>query len=109
MRTIALEGRCFVISASQYFTKAHTPNDYEPVQGTAADTVLINGGSVIISPLGEVLAGPCFGEEGIISAEIDLDDIKRGKYDFDVTGHYGRPDIFKLHVNRNIQTVISED
>ena len=109
MRTIALEGRCFVISASQYFTKADTPDEYEPVQGVSEDTVLINGGSVIISPLGEILAGPIFGEEIIISAAIDLDDITRGKYDFDVTGHYGRPDIFKLHVNRNSQTSVMED
>jgi len=109
MRTIALEGRCFVISASQYFTKADTPGDYEPVQGNAPETVLINGGSVIISPLGDILAGPVFGEEAIINAEIDLDEITRGKYDFDVTGHYGRPDIFQLHVNREVQTLLGDD
>lgn len=108
MRTIALEGRCFVISASQYFTKADTPNDYEAVQGSAPETVLINGGSVIISPLGKILAGPVFGEEVIISAEIDMDDIRRGKYDFDVTGHYARPDIFQLHVNNDIQKSVLE-
>ena len=103
MRTIALEGRCFVISASQYFTKADTPDDYKPVQGTADETVLIDGGSVIVSPLGEILAGPVFGEEVIISAEIDMKDIARGKYDFDVTGHYARPDIFQLQVNSKVQ------
>ena len=108
MRTIALEGRCFVISASQYFTKADTPDDYKPVQGTADETVLINGGSVIVSPLGEILAGPVFGEEVIISAEIDMNDIARGKYDFDVTGHYARPDIFQLQVNSKVQKGVME-
>jgi len=100
MRTIALEGRCFVISASQFLTRADCPDDYHPVQGDAPDTVLINGGSVIISPLGDVLAGPVFGQNAIITAEIDMEDITRGKYDFDVTGHYSRPDVFELHVNR---------
>jgi len=108
MRTIALEGRCFVISASQYFTKADTPDDYEPVQGSTAETVLINGGSVIVSPLGEILAGPVFGEDVIISAEIDMNDIARGKYDFDVTGHYARPDIFQLQVNSKVQKGVME-
>jgi len=103
MRVIALEGRCFTISASQYLTRADCPDDYHPVQGDTPDTVLINGGSVIISPLGEVLAGPIFGQETILSAQIDMDEITRGKYDFDVTGHYARPDVFELHVNRNAQ------
>ncbi len=106
MRTIALEGRCFVISASQYLTRADCPDDYHPVQGDDPDTVLINGGSVIISPLGNVLAGPVFGQEAIIAAQVDLDEITRGKYDFDVTGHYGRPDVFELHINRDIQKTV---
>jgi len=106
MRTIALEGRCFVTSASQYLTRVDCPDDYHPVQGDAADTVLINGGSVIISPLGEILAGPIFGQDAIISAEIDMNEITRGKYDFDVMGHYSRPDIFELHVNRDPQASV---
>ncbi len=109
MRVIALEGRCFVLSASQYLTCADTPSDYEPVQGTAPETILINGGSVIISPLGEILAGPVFGQEAILSAEIDMGDIARGKFDFDVTGHYARPDIFNLTVNTQKQTLINPE
>ena len=56
-------------------------------------------GSAIISPLGKVLAGPHFEGETILTADLDLHDIGRGKFDFDVTGHYGRPDIFQLIVN----------
>jgi len=99
MTTIALEGRCFVVSASQFLTRANAPDDYKPVQGDSPDTVLINGGSVIISPLGEVLAGPVFGEEAIIAAELDFNDITRGKMDFDVVGHYARPDVFDLKIS----------
>jgi nitrilase len=60
---------------------------------------LINGGSVIVSPLGEILAGPLRGREGILTAELDLNEIARGKFDFDVVGHYARPDIFTLAVD----------
>ena len=61
MRTIAMEGRCFVLSANQYFTREQTPPDFHPIQGEAPGAVLINGGSCIVSPLGEVVAGPVFG------------------------------------------------
>ena len=59
----------------------------------------MRGGSAIISPLGRILAGPVFNEYAILLAEIDLAEIARGKYDFDVVGHYARPDVFRLHVN----------
>lgn len=100
MRTIALEGRCFVLSANQFMTRRHAPDDYKPVQGDAPATVLINGGSVIISPLGDILAGPVFGEEAILFADLDPADIARGKMDFDVAGHYARADVFNLSIDR---------
>jgi nitrilase len=59
----------------------------------------MRGGSAIISPLGRVLAGPHFEGETILAADLDLDDIGRGKFDFDVVGHYARPDVFQLSVN----------
>ncbi len=104
MQTIALEGRCFVLSACQYMERGYGPEDYHPVQGEADDTVLIRGGSCIISPMGEVLAAPVFGKETILTAEMDKSEIIRGKYDLDVVGHYGRPDIFSLHVNEEPQS-----
>jgi nitrilase len=99
MRHIAAEGRCFVLSAVQYLTRADCPEQYDCIQGDAPETVLIRGGSVIVSPLGEVLAGPVYGREAVLTADIDLDDTIRGKYDLDVAGHYARPDVFRLTVD----------
>lgn len=109
MQTIAMEGRCFVISAAQYLTVEDTPDDYEPVQGRAPGTVLINGGSMIVSPLGKILAGPVFGAETIVRAEIGLTEISQAKFDFDVTGHYARPDIFRMNVNTQAQDAVTRD
>ena len=53
---------------------------------------MIGGGSVIIGPLGDILAGPLREGEGVLTAEVDLDDCVRGKLDLDVVGHYSRPD-----------------
>ena len=99
MRHIAFEGRCFVLSAVQYLRRADCPEDYPAIQGNDPETVLIRGGSVIVNPLGAVLAGPNFDCETILTAEIDLNQVVEGKYDLDVAGHYARPDVFRLTVN----------
>ena len=99
MRHIALEGRCFVLSCCQYLTRAECPEDYAAIQGNDPSTVLMRGGSCIVGPLGQILAGPQFESPCILTADLDLDEIPRGKYDFDVVGHYARPDIFRLYVN----------
>jgi nitrilase len=88
MRHIALEGRCFVLSAVQYFKP----------EG-AADSECIRGGSLIVGPLGKVLAGPSYDGECILTADIDVGEIAEGKFDLDVVGHYARPDVFRLSVN----------
>jgi nitrilase len=106
MQHIAMEGRCFVLSACQYLVRSDCPEAYHPVQGDAPDTVLINGGSVIVSPLGEILAGPLRGREGILTADLDLNDIARGKFDFDVVGHYARPDVFTLSVDERAKRAV---
>jgi len=99
-RHIAFEGRCFLMASCQYFTRSMVPGDMDPLSELAdMPEVLCRGGSVIISPLGEVLAGPLFGGEGILSAELDLADVVRARYDFDVVQDYGRPDVFQLLVN----------
>jgi hypothetical protein len=54
---------------------------------------------MIVSPLGEILAGPEVDGEAIVRAELDLGKIAEGNYDFDVVGHYARPDVFRLSVN----------
>jgi nitrilase len=99
MRHIALEGRCFVLTACQFIRKKDFPGAVRVSLGDSPDAVLIRGGSAIISPLGKLLAGPHFDGETILTADLDLDDIGRGKFDFDVVGHYSRPDVFQLQVN----------
>jgi nitrilase len=97
MRHIAHEGRCFVISACQV-----QPSPRElgiEVPGWDDDRPLIQGGSVIVDPLGEVLAGPLRNANGLLCAEVDTDQLTRARYDFDVVGHYARPDVFELRVD----------
>lgn len=98
MKHIALEGRCFVLGCNQYYTKSLYPEKYAEAVATEPEN-LCPGGSIIVSPLGKVLAGPFFGKAGTLIAELDLEDISRSKLDFDVIGHYARPDIFELKVN----------
>jgi nitrilase len=99
MRHVALEGRCFVLSACQFLLRSDCPDDYAAIQGNDPDTVLMRGGSCIVGPFGKVLAGPVFNQSQILVADLDMGEIARGKFDFDVVGHYARPDVFQLHVN----------
>ena len=106
MRHIALEGRCFVLSCNQYFTKSMYPDQYQELVADEAEE-MCPGGSVIISPLGKVLAGPLFGTSGALTVELDLTEVVAAKLDFDPIGHYARPDIFDFQVNG--QTPIVEE
>jgi nitrilase len=107
MRHIAYEGRCFVLSACQYLTRSDCPEHYDCIQGNAPDTTLIRGGSVIVDPLGQVLAGPVYDREAVLTADIDLGDIVRGKFDLDTAGHYARPDVFELRVDTRARRAVS--
>ena len=106
MRHIALEGRCFVLSSCQHITRGAYPADYDCALGDDPELVLMRGGSMIVAPLGEVLAGPGYSGETILYAEIDPAAVPRAKYDFDVVGHYARPDVFSLSVNVAPQTAV---
>ncbi len=99
MRHIALEGRCFVLSSCQYLTRDGFSRKMKNRIPEDNNDVLMRGGSIVISPMGEILAGPHYDGEAILTAEIDLDDLVRGKFDFDVAGHYARPDVFRLVVD----------
>lgn len=99
MRHVAMEGRCFVVAACQVMRRSDFPEDYASRIEAAPDEWMMHGRSVIVGPLGEVLAGPLVDEEGILTAEIDLDDILGAKLDFDPVGHYARPDLFSLRVD----------
>ncbi|MGH8750876.1 MAG: nitrilase-related carbon-nitrogen hydrolase [Burkholderiales bacterium] len=109
MRHIAAEGRCFVLSACQYIRRGDYPEDYPAAQGDAPDTVLMRGGSVIVNPLGKILAGPDYQGECILTADLDLGEIAEGKYDLDVVGHYARPDVFRLVVNEKAAPAVEFD
>jgi nitrilase len=99
MQHIALEGRTFVLTACQYITRAAYGPDHESALGDAPDLVMMRGGSAILSPMGQVLAGPDFSGETVLYAEIDPAEVPKAKFDFDVTGHYARPDVFELVVD----------
>lgn len=109
IRHIALEGRCYVLSCNQYQTKAMYPDDLEESDGLdSAPQELCRGGSAIISPLGDYLAGPLYGSEGILYAELDHTALAGSKFDFDVIGHYARNDVFHFSVDETPQTSPSE-
>jgi nitrilase len=102
LRHIACEGRCFVLGCNQFVTKEMYPDDLEGLDELDEHPdVICRGGSAIISPFGEVLAGPLYDQEGTLFADIDLAEVARGKFDFDVVGHYARPDVFQLVVNES--------
>lgn len=102
MRHIALEGRCFVLGCNQYVTRAMYPADLSGVEDLVDQPeIMCRGGSVIVSPLGEVIAGPLYDKEDILFAELDLAEVVRSKLDFDVVGHYARPDLFQLIVDES--------
>jgi nitrilase len=110
MRHIAVEGRCFVLSCNQFNRRRDFPPDYCSAFGEDPEAVITRGGSCIVDPFGNVLAGPNTEGEAILTAEIDRAQIIRGKFDLDVVGHYARPDIFHLHVDeRPKQPVTTED
>jgi nitrilase len=109
LRHIACEGRCFVLASNQYVTRSMYPDDLEASEELDGQPeVMCRGGSAIVSPLGEVLAGPLFGEEGLLAAELDLGEVARSRLDFDVVGHYARPDVFQLTVNEQPARSVSK-
>ena len=97
LRHIACKGRCFVLGCNQYVTKSMVPQELPGVEELADQPeALCRGGSAVISPLGDVIAGPLYDEEGMLIADLDLDEIVRAKFDFDAVGHYARPDVLQL-------------
>jgi nitrilase len=105
IRHIALEGRCFVLSACQFARRSDYPADY-PVTADSPEAVLIGGGSCIVDPMGRVLAGPARDGEAVLVADLDLAEIDRAVLDLDVVGHYARPDIFTLIVDRTARAAV---
>ncbi|MEP9367309.1 carbon-nitrogen hydrolase family protein [Xanthobacter sp. VNH20] len=107
MRHVALEGRCFVLSTCQVVKRGDFPAEYRCSIDVDPETYVMHGGAAIIGPLGNVLAGPVFDEECLLTAELDTDELGRAKFDFDVAGNYARPDVFSLTVNEAPQTAVA--
>ncbi|CAL9155058.1 unnamed protein product [Musa hybrid cultivar] len=109
---IALEGGCFVLSANQFCRRKDYPPPPDYVfagaeEEPSMDSVVCAGGSVIVSPSGAVLAGPNYEGEALISADLDLGEIVRAKFVFDVVGHYSRPEVLSLTVKEDPQNPVS--
>ncbi|GAA4279752.1 carbon-nitrogen hydrolase family protein [Gaetbulibacter aestuarii] len=98
MQHIAREGGVFVISCCMALKIDDIPDTFDFKTLYPKDRTWINSGnSMIVAPNGKVLSGPLEAEEGILYADIDLDDIIRAKRMFDVVGHYARPDVFDFN------------
>lgn len=100
MQHIAMEGRCFVVSACQFLKRGEFDKDYRCTLSDDPDEVLMRGGSMVVGPLGEIVAGPVYNEKAIIYATINNDDLVKSKLDFDPVGHYARPDVLSVRVDK---------
>ncbi|KAJ1280096.1 hypothetical protein BS78_04G205400 [Paspalum vaginatum] len=109
MTHIAVEGGCFVLSANQFCLRKNYPPPPEYTFGgleeePSPESVVCSGGSVIVSPSGTVLAGPNYESEALLTADLE---IVRAKFDFDVVGHYSRPEVLSLVVKTDPKSAVS--
>jgi len=107
-RFIARESRSYVISVSSLMSHGDFPKNtphLDKILEKAPD-VLANGGSCIAGPDGEWIIEPVLNDEGLIIRSIDFDRVFEERQNFDVSGHYSRPDVTKLMVNRERQQLI---
>ncbi|MBK5289557.1 MAG: carbon-nitrogen hydrolase family protein [Acidimicrobiia bacterium] len=100
LRHIAKEGQCWVLGATPCIRGSDVPAEIpgrDEIYG-GDDDWMSKGNSTIVAPGGAIVAGPLIGEEGTVTADLDMSLVRRGKRQFDVVGHYARPDIFNLAV-----------
>ncbi len=103
LRHIALEGRCFVLGCNQYVTSDMYPDDLACTDDLPRTDPVCSGGSSIVDPMGEYVVQPVYGREEILVADLDMSRVPASRMEFDVTGHYSRPDVFKLLLNEERQ------
>lgn len=107
LRHTAKEGRVYVLGCCSAMHRDDIPDRYSFKESIPPDVEWVNpGDSVIINPDGKVLAGPVRNEETILYAEIDPRELRGPRFQLDVAGHYGRPDIFQLTVDRRERPAI---
>lgn len=105
LRHIAREGGCWVIGAGVALRNRDLPDDF-PERETlypVAEDWINPGDSVVIAPGGDLVAGPLHQQQGILYADIDAAQAALARRSFDVTGHYARPDLFTLRIDRRPQ------
>ena len=108
MQHIAREGRCWVINSGVALHYEDLPDDFpdKTLLYPAPDEWINGGDSLVVAPGGKIIAGPKNKEHGILYAEVDLQQVASARRDLDVTGHYSRPDVFTLHINKQPQSPI---
>jgi nitrilase len=96
VRHIAREARAFVLSCCVFQRASSYPEDIPLADG---DDIIDSGGSAILGPNGNYLAGPLWNEEGVLYAELDPQDLYAARQRFDPAGHYHRPDVLRLQIS----------
>lgn len=108
MQHIGREGSCFVIGVASTLEADDIPDDLPPHKpNKRAEGWLVTGNGIICGPLGDILAGPMREQKGFLTSDVDLNQICQARRSFDVVGHYSRPDIFQLSVDRSAKTPVS--
>lgn len=99
IRHIAIEGHCYFINCDMYFTKAMYPEGLHcPDETDKLKDIVCRGGSCIVDPYGHYVTEPVWDREEIIYADLDMQKVPSSRMEFDVCGHYSRPDIFEFKV-----------
>jgi nitrilase len=109
LRHIAKEGRMHVIGVTPFLRGSDIGDSVPGLDGIYGgdDDVMSQGNTTIVGPEGEILAGPLTGEEGILYAELDLAAARASRRQFDVAGHYARPDVFRLVVDTRSKPAVT--
>ena len=111
-RHYAFEGRCFVLAAGMVLHRDQLPPDFPealvPSEEDAPNGRILAGGSCIIGPDGTVIAGPAGEDEMFLAAELDPQRIGAESLSLDTGGHYARPDLFRLSVDRRRPGTVSD-
>ena len=107
-RFIAKEGRSYAVSVSSLMRPEDFPSSTPSLDEILADSpeFFANGGSCVAAPDGSWILPPQVGTEGVFTVEIDHQKVLEERHNFDPVGHYSRPDVTQLHLNRERQSTL---